>query len=167
MPSTTFSITDGTVRAKIVTLALLCAGCAPADDAEPVVPESSLASVEQAFDTTTIDIRGPTLLAHFPITQPQIDSSADVAEVLSDFQYHLDGARDSLKRLGLTVQERYTPVVHYRLSGRVVRFAPPRDSAVAYVFVAPDRPTRVHYGVVTNIELVELATHFLAVRSDP
>ena len=167
MPSTTFSIRKAAVRATILTLALVCAGCAPADDAEPAVSESSVASAERASDTTTIAIRRPTLLAHYPITQTQVDSSADVPEVLSDFQHHLDGARDSLTRLGITVEERYTPAIRYRLGDRVIRFAPPPDSAVAYVFVAPDRPARVHYGVVTDRELVELANHFLAARSDP
>ena len=155
------------MRSSILTLALICAGCAPAGEREQGDPKSRSASGERASDTTTIEIRRPTLLAHFPITQADVDSSADAGEALSDFQHHLDGARDSLTKLGIMVVERYAPAVSYRLGDRVIRFAPPSDSGVAYVFVAPDRPTRVYYGVVTDSDLLELTNRFLVARPDP
>lgn len=155
------------MRSNILALALICAACAPAGEREQPGAKSGSASRERASDTATIEIRRPTLLAHFPITQADVDSSADIGEALSDFQHHLDGARDSLKRLGVIVEERYTPAIRYRLGDSVVRFAPPPDSGVAYVFVAPDRSTRVYYGVVTDSDLLELTNRFLVARADP
>ena len=156
------------VRVSIVALALSTASCSVGDGrTQDTAKLSSPSPSYSASDTTVIEIRGPTLLAHFPVTQAAVDSSPDLGEALTDFQYHLDRSRDFLAQMGIAVEERYTPVVRYRVERQLIRSVPPADSVVAYVFVAPDRPTRTHYGVVTDADLRALAARFLAGRPDP
>ena len=155
------------MRVTIFALALFAAACSSRDGRTQDTSTHNSPPSEHSSDTTVIEIRGPTLLAHFPVTQAEVDSSPDVGEAVSDFQYHLGRARDSLTRLGIGVDERYTPVVRYRVGRQLVRFVPPADSGVAYIFVDPNRSTRTYYGVTTDADLLDLAHRFLAGRPDP
>ena len=166
MPSTTSSITQAAVRLTVLVLVLTATGCAPPDSRTQRTAARDSTPSEPA-DTSVIQVQAPTLLAHFPITQAEVDASEDGGEALGDFQYHLGGARDSLSHLGLALEIRYTPAVQYRLAGRVTRFVPPADSGVAYLFLAPDRPTRTYFGVLTDADLVDLAHRFVTGTPEP
>lgn len=140
------------------------AAAAPPTDTAPI---ATAATPDQVPDSAIIHIHGPTVLAHFPVTQAEVDADDDVGEALTDFQFYLGNARDDLGRLGVAVAERYTPTVRYRLGDRVVTFAPPRDSGVAYVLLMPDRGPRIYYGVLTATDLLELTRLFLAGGAAP
>lgn len=153
------------MRLTVLAVALVAASCTPSESRTQGANARDAIPPEPAVETSVIEIRAPTLLAHFPITQAEVDASEDGGEALGDFQYYLGGARDSLARLGVTLEIRYTPALQYRVAGRVIRFIPPADSGVAYLFVAPNRPTRTYYGVLTDDDLLDLAHRF--VRSVP
>ena len=119
-----------------------------------------------ASDSGLVHIQGPTLVAFYPqVTQAQIDSSEDLATVLDDFSYHLSTAMDSLRLLGITVDDRPTGRLQLLDGGRRRQFLPAKDSAdVGYVFLAPGRADRVYYGVMTNADLVAAAHAYLGKR---
>ena len=157
MRSTHSTITYSAVRSSLLSLVLLSAACSSS------VERQSAAANSHAADTAVIDIRQPTVIAHFVTTQAEVDSNPDLGEALSDFQYHLGGARATLTDWGVALEERYAPVVRYRVAGRVVRFAPPRDSAVAYLLLAKDFPPQIYYGVLTDSDLLDRVRRFLTV----
>jgi hypothetical protein len=121
-----------------------------------------------ALDSLAVRVDGPTLIAFYPtVTQAQVDSSADLATVLEEFSLYLSTAQDSLRALGFVIIER--PPGPFRVIDRTgsrhINLRP--DSAdVGYVFVAPGRPHRVFYGVVTNPELIAAGRTFLATGQD-
>ena len=167
MPSATFSIAHAAVHLTLLAVALVAAGCTPSESRTQGAIAREATPPAPAADTSVIEIRVPMLLAHFPITQAEVDASEDGGEALGDFQYHLGGARDSLARLGLALEIRYTPALPYRVAGRLPRFVPPADSGVAYLFVAPDRATRTYYGVLTDEDLLDLAHRFITGTPEP
>jgi hypothetical protein len=189
MPSTSISIGLPILRFVLLLVAFPIAACSPTGDRNSATHRIDSARVGEAHsaaalpsdtpptatapnaqpipDTAVIPIQGPTVLAHFPVTQAEVDADDDVAEALTDFQFHLGNARDDLTRLGVAVAERYTPTVRYRIGDRVVTFAPPSDSGVAYVLLTPDRAPRIYYGVLTDTDLVELTQRFVGGRAEP
>ena len=137
------------------------------DSARVVAPAARARSDSApANDSGLVHIQGPTLVAFYPqVTQAQIDSSEDLATVLDDFSYHLSTAMDSLRALGITVEDRPTGRLQLLDGGRRRQFLPAKDSAdVGYVFLAPGQAEKVYYGVMTNADLVEAAHAYLKRR---
>jgi hypothetical protein len=113
-------------------------------------------------DSTTIVVAGPTLIVFFKGAYTASDSGGDYAEALSDLEYHLGSARPALDSLGVTVEERYGDVINYVMDAVTHSFTPAPDSGrIAYLFVAPGGSARVHYRLLTDIELTnEVRTTF-------
>jgi hypothetical protein len=114
-------------------------------------------------DSGTVLVQGPTLVAFYPTaTQAQVDSSEELATVFDDFSHHLSTAADSLRALGITITVRPAGLIQLLEGSRRREFIPASDSAdVGYLFLAPGRAHRVHYGVMTNSELVDRAREYL------
>lgn len=103
-----------------------------------------------------INIDRPTVVAYFAVSQAEMDSEPGGEEVLSDFQFYLPMARDSLAKLGVAFRAQSGDTVVYRERGVIKRWSPPRDSAeVGYVFLVPGSPPRAKYGVDTHLGLQE------------
>ncbi len=110
-------------------------------------------------------IAGPTVIAAFPVTQAEADSSQEANEALGDFQFHLGGARDSLKALGITVIARYDSLVPVREDWGTWIWRVGADSGgVGYLLVAPRRPSKTFWGVMTSSDLVDAAAHYFERR---
>lgn len=102
----------------------------------------------------TFVVRGPTILAFFPPTDP------DTNEALSDFQQYARQARAPLSKLGVDFKEVYVGSFRVTSAGRTTRFRPGRTK-VGYYFVLPGKKPRVEYGVMTDSDLIQDAKdHF-------
>ena len=118
------------------------------------------AAMKQTVDSTAVVLRGPTLVAFSPsATEAQIDSSEALATILDDYSFHLSQAADSLRALGVAVNERTTgPVVVIDASGDKRLLVPRPDLArIAYAFVAPHARDTIYYGVMASSDLVAAA----------
>lgn len=124
--------------------------------------------MKQSVDSTAVVLRGPTLVAFSPsATQAQIDSSEALATILDDYSFHLSQAAESLRVLGITVNERTTgPIVVVDASGNKRLLVPRPDSArIAYAFLAPRARDTIYYGVLASSDLVAAAHTLL--RTNP
>ncbi len=145
-------------------MALILAGAAlfvtacVEEKANPSRSESS-ASRESA-DKQVVLITGPTLIGFFPkVSQGDVDADQDLAEVLSDFQYHLGGAREHLQKKGVSVYELYTSEIRIQEVGAVRTFVPDHGRVdLGFYLVSPGREPLVMYGVMTDVDLL-IAAH--------
>lgn len=127
-----------------------------------VAQDSAMTTADSA-DSNVVLINGPTLLAFYPaVTQAQVDTSEELTTVFDDFSYHLSTAADSLRALGVKVEERPVGQLRFIEAGEKRQFMPAKDSSdFGYLFLAPRRAMRVHYGVMTNTDLVQSAREYL------
>ncbi|MFL5606606.1 MAG: hypothetical protein ACJ8AD_09190 [Gemmatimonadaceae bacterium] len=145
---------------RILTVGLLVAAVSCRPVGERAARGDSGAKPEAASaarpDSGRIAVVGPTLVVFFAGAYAVADSGGDAAETLGDLEYHLGSARPALDSLGVAVIERYGKSVEYTLDGVVGRFEPAPDSGRAgYLFLRPGTPAQVHYGVLTDIDLVD------------
>ncbi|SRR6266404_2463270 len=151
------------MRSTLVTMLALCAslalGCGRSQRpavARPVAP-----------DSTIVDLRRPTLIAYFVVTQAEADSSHAIATVLDDFQYSLDRARPHLEKQGLQVIETYRNSIRLRWpDGReqTYRTADSDSTRVGYHFFKPGA-TPVSIGhVMTDSDLFDEAAGYFGWR---
>lgn len=150
-------------KTLMLTLVLACTSRSGVRFPDTSRPTSGRNTVRGAESSAAVFVRGPTLIAFFPrMSQAQVDSSADLSETLGDFSYHLSTALDSLRALGITVEQRPVDAIDIIEAHERRRFVPANDSSdVGYVFVAPGRHDRTFYGVMTNSDLLAKAREFL------
>lgn len=152
---------------------LLCALCACRPAAGRVQGDDSGTATGKALaaarpDTSIIEVAGPTLVVFFPGAYAVADSGGDAAELLGDLQYHLGSARPAIDSLGVTIVERYGGAIDFVLDGTAQRLVPARDSArIGYVFLRPGTRAHVHYGLLTDIELIDTARARLVQAARP
>lgn len=101
-----------------------------------------------------IQLARPTVVAFFD-TSSRLSSDGDEGDALADFEYYAGAVSDTLRKLGVDFQVRYTASFDYR-SGRVQgTYVVPTDSpSVGYVFLAPGRVPVASFGVMTDSDLV-------------
>ena len=111
-------------------------------------------------DKQAVRITGPTLIGFFPkVDQASVDADPDLAEVLSDFQYHLGGAREHLQQKGVSVYELYASKIRIQAAGVVRTFVPDSSRVdLGFYLVSPGREPQVMYGVMTDVDLL-MAAH--------
>lgn len=120
------------------------------------VPAPQRAPSDTAGDSLVINVDRPTVVAYFAVSQAEMDSEPGGEEVLSDFQFYLPLARDSLAKLGVAFHAQTGDTVLYREGGVVKRWSRQRDSAeVGYVFFAPGSAPRAKYGVDSHLGVQE------------
>ena len=150
----------------ILVAAALLAGCDRLPRAEPGtqpgppgVPAGSFTLVP---DSAWISVDRPTMVGFFPVkSNAEIDADDDLATVLDDFSYHLGTAIDSLQAQGFVVTMEPGDTIWLRSSTDRWRFVRPADSAiVGYYLTAPDKRSRVIYGVRTSQDLIQFAREF-------
>ena len=102
------------------------------------------------------------MVGFFPVrSNAEIDADDDLATVLDDFSYHLGTAIDSLQAQGFVVTMEPGDTIWLRSSTDRWRFVRPADSAiVGYYLTAPDKRSRVIYGVRTSQDLIQFAREF-------
>jgi hypothetical protein len=124
-------------------------------------------------DIPAVTVDGPTLIAFFPpVSQGEVDAAGDLAEALSDFQFHLERARGRLEAAGIKVHELYTRQVDIREGSESVIFDPMAEAQgeeIGYYLALPGRPPMISFGVGTDSDiLTEAAVYFgiPALRTD-
>ena len=155
---------DHTVSSHRVATVLILAGatlCVAACVGGKENPSRSQGSASPAStDQQVVLITGPTLIGFFPkVNQGDVDADQDLAEVLSDFQYHLGGAREHLQQKGVSVYELYAAEIRIQEIGAVRTFVP--DIArgdLGFYLVSPGQEPLVMYGVMTDVDLL-IAAH--------
>jgi hypothetical protein len=106
-----------------------------------------------------VNVRRPTVIAFFaPVTQEELSKDADTNEALADFQAYAKSVRRPLKDAGIDYKELYTHAFRVRTGYRVSNFHPAKD--VGYFLIAPGKKPRVQYGVMTDGDLLEVATEY-------
>jgi len=106
------------------------------------------------------EVKKPTVIAFFhPVTDDELNSNAGLNEVLSDFQYHLRGARVRLEEAGITVHEIYTRSFTVKLPTSTTIFKPTGD-AVGYYLIVPGKNPKIVYGVMTDSDLLFIANKY-------
>lgn len=114
-------------------------------------------------DSTIVDLRKPTIVAYFVVTQAEADSNHGIATVLEDFQYSLDRARPHLEKKGLQVIETYRDSIRLRWpDGREqnYRTADSDSTRVGYHFFKPGA-TPISIGhVITDSDLFDAAASY-------
>ncbi len=124
------------------------------------VPPCASPTAKNTPDNAVVVVSGPTLIGFFPkVNQREVDEDQDLAEILSDFQYHLGRAREHLERRGVSVYELYTAEIRIHEAGAVRTFVPDSDRVNLGVYlVSPGQEPQILYGVMTDVDLL-MAAH--------
>lgn len=108
-------------------------------------------------------VRGPTVVAFFePVTQAKLEKDPDTNEVLADFQLYATNAREPLRKAGIEFHELYAHSFRLRVGNRLKTFRPGKVN-VGYYLMAPGRKPRIQYGVMTDADLVQLASEYFGI----
>ena len=101
-------------------------------------------------------VHGPTVVAFFPpVQQKELETDADTNEALADFQEYTRRVRDPFRKEGVDFHEVYALTFRIRVGSKVTIFHA-GDVKVGYYFVAPGKKPRIHYGVETDIDLLQI-----------
>jgi len=105
-------------------------------------------------------VRGPTVVAFFePVMGTDLENDADTNEVLADFQLYTTQVQGPLKRRGVEFQVLYERSFRMREGGKVATFRPGKVK-VGYYLVAPGKRPRIEYGVMTDVDLLQLTDKY-------
>jgi hypothetical protein len=117
-----------------------------------IPPKPDTTSLPFDDDTGAVVAPGPVVVAAFPVTQAQVDSSEDVATALEDFQTYLPGIADSVRRLGVKFAVRFKTPVRVSAGGQSVTWAVSNDSGgVGYLMLAPGKAPKTLWGIHTSL----------------
>jgi hypothetical protein len=119
-------------------------------------------SLTAADKPPRIVVTQPTIIA-FLAPDPALNEE-DANEVLGDFQLYAQQAQALLRQRGIEFHVvdggEFTVVV-----GKTVTAFKPAKIKVGYYLIAPGRKPRVEYGVMTDIDLVQVADDYFGTRS--
>ena len=107
-----------------------------------------------------LEVKGPAIIAFFsPVTKDELNRDAEQNESLSDFQHHLQGAKPTLEKAGIKVHEIYAKSFTVKTPTSTTIFKP-KDTDVGYYFIMPGKKPRVEYGVMTDVDLLYIASDY-------
>jgi hypothetical protein len=107
-----------------------------------------------------LEVKGPTVIAFFPpVTRDQINKDADLNETLSDFQHHFQSAKPTLENAWIKVHEIYAKSFNVKLQAATTTFKP-KNASAGYYLVMPGKKPKIHYGVVTDLDLPYIAADY-------
>lgn len=112
-----------------------------------------------------IVIRRPTIVAFFaPLSQAESKNDSDANEALADFQFYALKAENTLKDKGVDFREVYARSFHVQRGGKSATFRP--GKTVGYYLVSPDKEPRVEYGVMTDVDLLQVAEDYFGLPAE-
>lgn len=125
------------------------------------------ASVMIAVSTTalakqpeTFKVTGPTIIAFFPrVSQAEINREGGVIEASDDFQFYLSTVKQPLKAAQISLRESYSHAFQVFVDGRLSTFKVGKEG-VGYYLVAPGKRPRIEKGVMTDVDLLEIASKY-------
>lgn len=83
----------------------------------------------------------------------------DANESLADLQLYAREVREPLKKRGIEFHELYTRSFRIRVGKAVTTFRAAKVD-VGYYFIAPGKEPRIEYGVMTNADLLQVASEY-------
>ncbi len=116
--------------------------------------------VHASSQNPIVEVKAPTVIAFFgPVTKDELDKDDELNESLSDFQHHLHEATPTLEKAGIKVHELYTKSFTLKLATSTITFRP-KDTDVGYYFIMPGKKPKVQYGVMTDVDLLSIASDY-------
>jgi hypothetical protein len=125
---------------------------------------SPLASppLQASHDKSAIEVVRPSIVAFFVPPRHTNQDDVHANDSLSDFQLYLKRAKDPLERAGIDIYEVYAR--SFRIStGATTTTFQTKKAGVGYYLVAPGNKPRVEYGVMTDADLIKVATEYFRV----
>lgn len=106
-----------------------------------------------------IVVRKPTVIAFFEhVTEKQLEEEPDTNEALSDFQVYVSSVREPLRKRGIEFHEVDAKSFRLRIGSTITTFHGKMD--VGYYLIAPGKKPRIEYGVMTDTDLLDLASKY-------
>lgn len=113
-----------------------------------------------------IVIERPTVVAFFvPLSQASFKNDSDANEALGDFQFYAEKARNVLKNAGIDFQEVYARSFQVQRGARTTAFRPVK-ATIGYYLVSPDKEPRIEYGVMTDVDLQQVAKDYFGLPNE-
>ena len=105
-------------------------------------------------------VNRPTIVAFFPpVTDAELSGNPDENESLADFQLYATRVRPKLNDAGIDFEEIYASSFALRCGAKTTTFHPEKER-VGYYFIAPKKPARVEYGVMTEVDILRVAAEY-------
>ena len=108
------------------------------------------------------DIKKPTIVAFFPPVSEADLRDGDTNEALTDFQFYAAQVREPLRKAGVDFEETYATSFEVRLGNKTTLFRP-GEVTVGYYFIAPGKKPHIEYGVMTDLDLLDVAHKYLGI----
>ena len=100
------------------------------------------------------------MIAFFPpVTQSELSKNFDTNAALDDFQFYATQVKQPLEKARVDFREVYVHDFRVRLGKTVTTFRPVKVD-VGYYFVAPGKKPRIEYGVMTDVDLLQVANEY-------
>lgn len=107
-------------------------------------------------------IHQPTIIAFFPITQAEVDSSEDNAEALGDFNYYISTAEKRLHKAGIAIHVVNVPSFQIQTGKKLVNFQPNKND-IGYYFIAPGKKAHIEHNVMTDEDILDAAQKYFGI----
>jgi hypothetical protein len=105
-------------------------------------------------------VKRPTVVAFFtPVTDAELAKDPDTNEALADFQVYAGKVRDQLAGMGIDFEEVYATSFIVKFGAKTTTFHP-KKIEVGYNFVALGKSPRVEYGVMTDTDILQIASEY-------
>lgn len=99
-----------------------------------------------------------------PVPQAKLEKDPDTNEALADFQLYATSVREPLRKAGIEFHELHTHSFRLRVGNKLTTFRP-SIVGVGYYLVAHGKDPRVEYGVMTDADLLQLATEYFGISA--
>lgn len=113
-----------------------------------------------------IVVKRATVVAFFPpVPDEEMKKDPDTNESLADFQFYAAKLRPQLADKGIGFDEVYATSFDIQSGTKTIRVRL-KEIEVGYYFVAPGKEPRVQYGVMTDVDVLEVAAEYSQMRED-
>ena len=120
----------------------------------------SFQSAAQETAIPTFVVEKPTVIAFFAhMTDSELEKNPETNEALSDFQLYVSKAGPRLKAAGVDLQVANSDRFRIK-TGPAIRIFKAGKINVGYYFVAPEKPPRIEYGVMTDDDILATAGQY-------
>ena len=109
----------------------------------PLAAQASRASKAKAVPGKVVMVTGPTFISSIVVTQADVDTSSDVNEALSDYQYYLSLAVPVLERGGVRVRLSNDSTIRWHDRRGTHQISAVADGGIVYLFVLPNGRMKV------------------------